>query len=220
MKSPVTEQQARDELLRLVKERGTNLTALSRMIGRNQTYLQQYVRRGSPAWLEERDRRVLADFLGVDERSIDGSGGASTGRPTLLIVPRLDVQASAGPGATPGLEATLGHYGFDRAWLKRISGGKPENLSIVKVMGDSMSPTLVDGDDILVDRLDGGTRVREGMYVLERDDALLVKRVGLGPAAGRLHITSDNPAYPSWPDCDAREVRMVGRVVWAGRRFV
>lgn len=217
MKPALTPEQARLELQRLVSASSSSLSELSRLIGRNAAYLGQYVKRGSPAYLDERDRRVIADYLGIDEREIDGSGLASTGRPTLMIVPRLDVQASAGPGSMPGLEATLGHYGFDRQWLQRVSGGKPENLSIVRVKGDSMAPTLVDGDDILVDRLDGNARVRDGIYVLDRDETLLVKRVGLGPSTGRLHISSDNPAYPSWPDCDAREVRLVGRVVWAGR---
>lgn len=37
--------------------------ALSRMIGRNDAYLNQYVRRGSPKRLPDRERRLLADFL-------------------------------------------------------------------------------------------------------------------------------------------------------------
>ena len=210
---------ARLELRRFAAARGATLRELSLLIGRNHAYLQQYIKRGKPAYLDERDRRVLADYLGVEERLLDAGGAAPLGRPTLLIVPRLDVQASAGPGATPGLEATLGHYGFDRGWLQQISGGKPENLSIVRVKGDSMAPTLLDGDDILVDRFDGHAQMREGIYVLDRDDTLLVKRVGLGPSAGRLHITSDNPAYPGWPDCDAATVRLVGRVIWTGRKL-
>ena len=210
---------ARLDLQQSATARGASLNELSKLIGRNAAYLQQYIKRGTPRSLEERDRRVLADYLGVDEQRLDAGGGSVPGRPTLLIVPRLDVRASAGPGATTGIEATLGHYGFDRVWLQQISGGRPENLSIVRVKGDSMAPTLLDGDDILVDRFDGHARVREGIYVLDRDDTLLVKRVGLGPSAGRLHVSSDNLAYPSWPDCDAAEVRLVGRVVWTGRRL-
>ena len=50
----------RDALDRLAQARGTSLAALSRMLGRNLAYLQQYVRRGTPRALPERDRRLLA----------------------------------------------------------------------------------------------------------------------------------------------------------------
>jgi phage repressor protein C with HTH and peptisase S24 domain len=50
------------------------------------------------------------------------------------------------------------------------------------------------------------------------DDALLVKRLAVNPAARTLSIRSDNEAYPSWPQCRADEVDIVGRVIWAGRR--
>jgi phage repressor protein C with HTH and peptisase S24 domain len=32
-------------------------------------------------------------------------------------------------------------------------------------------------------------------------------------------ISSDNGAYPSWPDCDPAKVELVGRAVWVGRRL-
>jgi 3-isopropylmalate/(R)-2-methylmalate dehydratase large subunit len=94
-----------------------------------------------------------------------------------------------------------------------------EELSIIRVEGDSMAPTLADGDEILVDRADGGQRLRDGIYVLRRDDALMVKRVALDPAGERIGIRSDNEAYPSWPDCPRASVALVGRVVWCGRRL-
>ena len=210
---------ARAELDRLIAERRTNYAALSKLLGRNAAYIQQYMRRGRPAVLTERDRRLVADFLGVDERRLDPDAASKPARDDMVVVPRLDVRASAGPGALADLELKLGHYGFDRAWLQRMSAGKPDNLSVVRVDGDSMAPTLLDGDDILVERWQPGDRLRDGIYVLHRDDALLVKRLVLRPAPGRLDIVSDNPAYPSWPDCDAREIQVIGRVIWAGRRL-
>jgi phage repressor protein C with HTH and peptisase S24 domain len=81
-----------------------------------------------------------------------------------------------------------------------------------------MEPTLGDGDDILVDRSDGGDRVRDGIYVLRFDDALNVKRIAMNPEGRRFTVRSDNPAYPSWPDCDPARIDIIGRVVWVGRR--
>ena len=86
-------------------------------------------------------------------------------------------------------------------------------------MGDSMVPTLADGDDILVNRADAAERLRDGIYVLRVEAALIVKRIALTPIGRRLSIRSDNEAYPVWPDCDPADLAVIGRVIWAGRRL-
>jgi phage repressor protein C with HTH and peptisase S24 domain len=90
---------------------------------------------------------------------------------------------------------------------------------MIRVEGDSMLPTLSDGDEILVDRGDAAARVRDGIYVLRMEGALMVKRLALNPAARRITVASDNSAYPSWPDCDPASIDIVGRVVWVGRKL-
>src|SRR3546814_14997318 len=57
----------RSRLLELARARGASLAGLSELIGRNASYLQQFIRKGSPRKLEEQDRRRLAQFFGVDE---------------------------------------------------------------------------------------------------------------------------------------------------------
>ncbi|MEO7277961.1 MAG: S24 family peptidase, partial [Sphingomicrobium sp.] len=93
-------------------------------------------------------------------------------------------------------------------------------LSIVRVEGDSMAPTLSPGDDILVDLDDCGDRLRDGIYVLRVDEALVVKRLALNPRGRRVTIQSDNPAYADWPDCDLKDIICIGRVIWSGRKIV
>lgn len=58
-----TSDDPRSALLAAATARGVALSALSQMIGRNAAYLNQYVRRGTPKRLPERERRLLADFL-------------------------------------------------------------------------------------------------------------------------------------------------------------
>ena len=70
----------------------------------------------------------------------------------------------------------------------------------------------------MVDRSDAADRLRDGIYVLRVDDALIVKRIALHPAGRRFSIRSDNQAYPDWADCDPAAIEVIGRVVWAGRR--
>jgi hypothetical protein len=208
----------RAALERLIEERGEDYAGLSRLLGRNPAYVQQFIKRGTPRRLAEADRRLLARYFGVAEARLGGPGPDSGGGPALVPVPRLDVGASAGAGAFDGDERGTAHIAFDPAWLRRVARGAPDQLSIIRVSGDSMVPALADGDDILVDRGDGAARLRDGIYVLRIDGALVVKRVAVSPAARTLSIRSDNPAYPGWPDCDPAAIDIVGRVVWAGRR--
>ncbi|MBU0555121.1 MAG: S24 family peptidase [Alphaproteobacteria bacterium] len=217
--------EARANLDRLIHERGETYGAISRLLGRNPAYIQQFVKRGSPRKLDEADRQLLARYFGVDEALLGGPsvlpaavrGRGMSSLQGLIAVPRLALGASAGPGSLQEDEAAAGALAFDTRWLRAL-GGQPEMLSIIRVDGESMAPTLSDGDDIMVDRADGIDRLRDGIYVLRMDDVLMVKRVALAPRRGHFSIRSDNPLYPTWEDVDPASVTIVGRVIWAGRR--
>jgi phage repressor protein C with HTH and peptisase S24 domain len=210
---------SRAVLERLIRERREDYAGLSRLIGRNPAYIQQFIKRGTPRKLDESDRRTLARYFGVDESWLGGVQASEQPSGALVEVPFLNVRASAGSGAVAELEAPRGRFGFDPRWLRRLTGSKPDRLSIITVMGDSMFPTLSDGDEVIVDGGDGCERLRDGIYVLRVDDALLVKRLALGPTGKRISVRSDNKAYPSWEDCDPRGLQVVGRVVWFGRKL-
>ena len=208
------ENDARAALERLIEEHGADYLSLSRMLGRNPAYIQQFIKRGTPRRLAEEDRLLLARFFGVSEEVLGGRPEQSG----LVRVPRLEIGASAGAGALPDEERERGHIAFDPVWLRRVAGD-PKLLSLIRVEGESMAPTLADGDEILVDRGDAAERLRDGIYVLRIDDSLVVKRVAPHPAGRALSIRSDNSAFPSWPDCEPDAVDIVGRVVWVGRRI-
>ena len=227
---------ARSRLLDLSSQRGVSLAALSEMIGRNASYLQQFVRKGSPRKLEENDRRVLARFLGVEEVELGGPDPAAMighGLPTKrlplskrapglrtanladwLDIPRLGLGASAGPGVLPDEEQPVGQLRFGSRWLK-TQGLEPAALSVIAVEGDSMEPTLRDGDEILVDQTPRA--LKAGIYVIRMDDVLLVKRIEPG-RVGQVNIISDNPAYGR-SERSLTDIEVIGRVVWKGGRL-
>jgi phage repressor protein C with HTH and peptisase S24 domain len=178
------------------------------------------VRRGVPKRLKEEERRKLARYFSVSESMLGGPPDDPSVSPGLLSVKRHPVAVSAGPGALVTEELGKPYFAFDERWLKSLTATPPSNLSIVRVEGDSMSPTLNAGDEILVDLGDTGERLRDGIYVLRIDDALIVKRVALHPMGRRVTVQSDNPAYPDWPDCEIDEIHCLGRVIWASRRVV
>lgn len=209
----------RAELARLIEERREDYAGLSRMLGRNSAYIQQYIKRGTPRRLSEEDRRKLARYFDVEESLLGGPARQPEPAVGLIAIPRFDIRASAGPGAFTDGEIPIAHLGFDLRFLKQLSNARAADLSIIRVRGDSMFPTLADGDDIMVDRSVAGAKLQDGIYVLRRDDTLTVKRIAVHPGTRKITISSDNSSYPSWPDCDPDEVDVIGRVVWAGRKI-
>lgn len=190
--------------MRAARARDVSLAALSAAIRRNPAYLHQFVTRGSPRALAEGDRRTLAAMLGVTERALGGPEGPEP----AFALPRLDVQASAGPGAYADSDLVLETDAVDPR-LARALKLQPEQAGLITVRGDSMEPQLNDGDQLIVDTSDRRPGKAARVYVVRVDGALMVKRVQAG--RGRLEVTSDNPDAPPVPDL---AVEVVGRVVW------
>lgn len=136
----------------------------------------------------------------------------------FVQVPRYDIRASAGPGALVDGEHVLNHMAFREDWLRHVLRLNPARLALIDVDGDSMAPTLAHGDMILVDTTEG-EGVREGIYVINLGGGLLVKR--LRPLMdGSIEVASDNTRYATEvvPAEQLDQLKVVGRVVWQGRR--
>jgi len=132
----------------------------------------------------------------------------------LIMVPRLPLGASTGPGSISATELSFDNFGFSRRWL-RERGLEAAQLSAIRVEGDSMEPLLRAGDEILVDR--ALRPFRDGVHVVRFGNTLVVNRVAsLG--AGRLSLLSQNMAYPP-VEVGADEVEIIGRVVWKSGRL-
>lgn len=201
----------RAALAAAISTSGKSCAQLSRLIGRNAAYVQQYLKRGLPGELAERDRAKIARFLGVAEAAF----GIAPVR-AVAEVARLDVGASAGPGGLVDAERALASALFDPSMLRRL-GVRPDAASMVRVAGDSMEPTLADGDEILVDRDRRTPGVRGALFVVRLDGVVMVKRLR---AMGReVEVASDNAAYPMRMFA-AGAVEVIGRVVWLGRALL
>ncbi|MFN4020037.1 MAG: helix-turn-helix transcriptional regulator [Erythrobacter sp.] len=210
----------RARLLALSQGKGVSLAALSELLGRNPSYLQQFIRKGSPRKLEEQDRATLARFFGVSEEELreaqEKSYVKSPRRESgaWLEVPRLDLGASAGPGQVAGKETAYDTFRFSRRWLAE-QGLEGAQLSAIRVEGDSMEPLLNDGDEILVDC--SPRPFRDGIHVVRLGETLMVKRVA-SAGAGRVALLSQNLAYPP-VEVAVDELAIIGRVVWKGGKI-
>lgn len=212
------EKDPRKALDAIIQERGEDYVVLSKLLGRNAAYIQQYIKRGSPRKLGEDDRAKLAAYLNVPESHIGGPERmASNANDNIVYVRRREIGASAGAGALAELEYDRERLTFNRLWLRKL-GADPNRLSIIDVMGESMAPTLSDGDQILVNEADKFEAKREGIYVLRRGDELIVKRLQRAQDAASVLCTSDNAAMPSPGELALKDIVIIGRVIWTGRR--
>ena len=215
------ERYARARLREIIKEKGHTLSALARLIGRNPAYLHQYLGRGSPRHLDEPDLMKIAEFLGVDHETIatreivlprSSATDSGSEREGFVQVPRLPLEASAGPGAFSAEEISYDTFQFSRRWLREM-GLEGADLSAIRVEGDSMEPLLRSGDEIFVDR---NKRAGEGVHVVRIGDTLHVKQVQAS-APGRIKLISANESYAPI-ELAREEVEIIGRVVWKGGR--
>ncbi len=209
---------ARTSLDALIRNSGEDYSSISRLLGRNTAYIQQYIKRGTPRRLAEEDRLKLAAYFRVPEQRLGGRIDGPIAAPSPLVpIARIDIHASAGPGGIADIEEQGPPIGFDTALLRELGVRRAAELSIIRVAGDSMEPTLRDGDDILVDR--SMSSVKPGaIHVLRLDDMLVVKRL---VREGQSYlIRSDNPAWADIAVDDPALLLVIGRVLWCGRRLV
>lgn len=157
--------------------------------------------------------RKIAEVLGVSISDLVGDRQNGIGN---LAIPVFDVRLSAGPGAYVENDGTpVTHFLFKEDFLHRIAHN-PDRCVVLEISGDSMWETLHDGDHALVDLSQNNPR-REGLYALQIDDVLFVKRISMHPVTRLLTIGSDNQNYPTYSDVNPDDISVIGRVVWIGR---
>lgn len=134
-------------------------------------------------------------------------------------VPHLDIQFAAGDGFYIDREKIKGYWPFSRSFLAQLGVGANARLAMVDVRGDSMEPTLREGDAILVNMSDTSPDGR-GIFILLDDELNLVKRLEKVPFSGtpKLSVISDNPQRRAY-ERPAKAISIQGRVVWFGRRL-
>ena len=133
----------------------------------------------------------------------------------LVLVSGYGVKASAGNGEQVNDEHVIGRFAFKRSWISR-KGLNPNSLAVVTARGDSMEPTVRDGDILLVDR--NIDRIStDGIYLIERDNQLYCKRLQK-KFDGGVTIMSDNPRYEAQQlSADAAaSLHVAGHVIWIG----
>lgn len=144
--------------------------------------------------------------------------------------PVIEGAPSCGPGGEiqdPGPSAPRFAFRKESAekMLRQSGGGTEEDLFFVRTIGDSMAPTLREGDIVALNA-NLGVRLRirnNGIYMVRRspeDPEARVKRVRMDLHRGQMLLGSDNRVYPTMTvdlnDTPLHQL-ILGRVVWLGR---
>lgn len=208
----------------VMSQRGIKPAPLAEMSGLGNSAVRDLFRRGSSPRISS--AMAIASSLGmtIDEiisigRGADAPVRIEHGEPApegRELVKVFDVSVSAGFGALAESEDHVYNMAFDRMFLSAITTALPSELCLLKVQGHSMEPTLLDDDQVLVDRSKTNLSY-DGLFVLRFDDALHVKRIGRSTKAGHVMVISDHPSYPSL-DIAKADLTVIGRVLWYGRK--
>ena len=110
---------------------------------------------------------------------------------------------------------SISGLGFCRFWLGQ-HGMEPGEVKGIYMSGDSMAPTILPGDTLLLNIAQ--RQVVDGnIYAFRQDEAVLIKRVQLEPG-NRLRLISDNSRYTD-THFDAVDLDCIGRIVWRGSLY-
>ena len=219
--------QMSERLRARIRQLGMSVAEVAREAGVNRTFVYDILRGRSQVPNLEKLTRVAKVVKVPPDWLLSGKGRVQGGDPItedyhneFVAIQYAAVRPSMGGGAIVEDEERIGRdFHFRRAWIRDRLKAAPSMLRVMAVQGDSMMPTLNDGDIILVD-MNQRNPVPPGVFVLHDSMGLVAKRLEHVPMSDPPHvrIISDNQKYTPY-DCLLDEVNIVGRVRWYGREM-
>lgn len=220
-----------------------NITTLRRHLGKNQTDFAEMVEAGqsdvskweskgivpggpSLALLVELAGVRVHDFLErrwqpsmLEKRKGEGfSLEDFASEHDLAFVEEIDLALGMGATFIDAEPETLGLVPFRKEWLRGIFAGPLSQLKVVRGSGDSMEPTIRDGDFVLIDTSQTRLDDQDIIWAVTYGDLGMIRRLRQLPSGG-IRMMPDNPVVRT-DDAHDDEMRILGKVVWIGRRMV
>ncbi|SQD80417.1 XRE family transcriptional regulator [Moritella yayanosii] len=180
------------------------------------TTIQNYLNSNRYPTLERLD--VIAKTADVDVSWLTTGNDYQTSSPDnsdYTKIPHFDVQASAGTGSEL-VESGINKNTVDIHPQTLLDQGlNPEGLLSMYVKGDSMEPSLFDGDMILVKKMITPFSILEGVYIFRVFNEIFIKRIQFNKYSAKLKVDSDNPFYDSYTITgnDLNDVEIIGEVI-------
>lgn len=204
---------------------GLNQSELARRVGVSQPAIYALLNKNKSG---SKNLHAVARELGTTPGYLlgetdDPAEGAVPAPTPALIAEQLDlveirsIDFAYGMGGTFGedhIEEEVLH--FPRKWIQAITSSPAPSLTFARGRGDSMAPTMNEGDVILIDRAQRTVLEQDAIWALTLGPIAMVKRLRV--KGEQVTILSDNDRVS--PDTvHADELNIVGRVVFVGRRL-
>ncbi|KAB2888880.1 MAG: helix-turn-helix transcriptional regulator [Desulfobulbaceae bacterium] len=149
------------------------------------------------------------------------TGGVTTLQPkgdesSFDLIPMVETELSAGGGAFVQSEDVKGHYAFRKEWIRKVASG-PKDMVLMRVFGNSMYPTIQDGDTVMIDT-NRKKIVEGGLFALRFDQTVMIKRLSFR-TGGKIQIISDNREYQPY-EADMQDIHIIGQVIFFSRVLI
>ena len=157
---------------------------------------------------------VDAHWLVTGEGEILRQGCMGAHPEEFATIPLYNVEACAGDGSYIEREEIATQLSFRRDWIHKEIHANPAHLHLIYVRGDSMEPDLHDGEIVMVDTSFANRVPRDGIYVVQIDHQVAVKRLQRLPG-DQVKVMSSNRAYePFTAHLSDGELKVIGKVIW------
>lgn len=163
------------------------------------------------------DHAVDVGYILTGTRTTTSDFESSLDQLNLKMIPEIDIAYSLGGGSVIHDHFETQMVPFRRDWLDRLTKGFKPDVFLTHGDGDSMIPTILNGDDVLVNRADNVIMGQDKIWAVSYGDLGTIKRVRRLPN-GMFQLNADNPTVGP-QELTEDELFVVGRVIWIGRRI-
>lgn len=206
----------------LFEKYDNNISAFARSIGYSRVYASNIINTTKPAGYEAQVQIAsalgydLTDFLVFGKSLVDGEAVTIMDKPVddnFIYIPKVEARPAAGNGSFESSDNEVGLYSFRADWIRRM--GNPKNMVLMDVVGDSMTPVILDGDTILLDQSKTDLLPNK-IFAVRVEDLIYLKYIDMEP--GKFILRSHNPDYPPiYVDTEYlhdTSFQILGRAIW------
>jgi phage repressor protein C with HTH and peptisase S24 domain len=176
----------------------------------------------SVSGFEQGDAKRMPEWFRYVEMSFEEGAPAkeqdTSARDDVVYVRQVDIRYAMGDGTAIDAHPPISLVPFNLEFIRRLSKAPVEQLFLASGIGNSMEPTLLKDDMVLVDTNETRSTFGDLLWAFEYAGAGYIKRLRRVKREGRelIEILSDNGSVPA-ELAQPEDIHIVGKVVWIAR---